>query len=270
MELTSLPIPLGVASDGSPVFIDVAGLAAHLAIQGQTRSGKSQCEYNILGRLASEPAVRVVGCDPSRLMLAPFAERGEPLIALGDQDCSYALAVLAWVRDQADARIAQLVRERADKITGFSRELPLIVVVLEEYAALLEAAEDEDLASGRRAAERFEPQIRRLVRQIVSQSAKAGVRVLLSTQRAEANVLGGASRSNFGVRMSFRVDNPDSVRMLHPAADAGLCAVVASFQPGVGLLDRPDGPSAIVRGPVTEYQQYVDRVLSFRRACDEA
>lgn len=264
---TSISVPLGVTNDGRTVDVDLLRDGAHWAIQGQTRSGKSQVAYNLLGRLASNTTVRILGCDPSSLLLAPHAERGESLIALGVGELSQAVEVLRWVRDETDRRIADLLEARSDKIVAVSNECPLLLVVLEEYAGLLEAAEDEDAAVGRKLGDRVEPQIRRLVRQLVAQSAKVAVRVLLTTQRAEASILGGASRSNFGVRLTMRVDNPDSVRMLHPAADSDRCEAVMSFAPGVGLLDVPGKPSRLIRGPVTGYRDYYERVLAFPKVC---
>lgn len=255
-------LPLGWTQDGQEVTFDLAGDAAHVAVQGQTRSGKSQLAYNLLGRLAPLPEVRVVGIDPSSLLLAPFAERGEPLVALGGLNWSQALDVLRAVKVESDARIERMAPARIDKLDQFTPEVPLWVVVLEEYPGILEGAQDEDTTHGRKPGERIEPQLRRMVRQLVAQSAKAGVRVFLMAQRAEASILDGASRSNFGTRITLRVDNADSVRMLHPNADPTLCERVEHFAPGVALVDRPGHDRAIVRGPVTTYRDYYERVVS--------
>ncbi len=217
--------------------------------------------YNVLGRLAGDPRVRVIGCDPSSLLLAPHAERGESLIALGVGEVSQAVEVLRWAKGESDKRTRWMLTSRIDKVTSLSPAQPLILVVLEEYAGLLEAAEDEDSSLGRRPGDRLEPHIRRLVRQLVAQSAKSAIRVLMFTQRAEASIVGGASRSNFGVRLSMRVDNPDSVRMLHPSADPGRCEAIMQFAPGVGYLEVPGQAARVLRGPVTGYAEYFDRVL---------
>jgi S-DNA-T family DNA segregation ATPase FtsK/SpoIIIE len=260
----TLSLPLGVTQGGTPVDFDLIGDAAHVAVQGQTRSGKSQFAYNLLGRLAGLEYVRVVGIDPSGLLLAPFAETGEPLIALGQGDAGAGLDVLQAVKDEADTRIERMAPARIDKRDHFTTATPLWVVVLEEYPGILEAAADEDTAHGRKPGERVEPQVRRLIRQLVAQSAKAGVRVFLMAQRAEASILDGAIRSNFGTRISLRVDNADSVRMLHPSADPAMCARVERFAPGVALIDRPGRPRTIVRGPTTSYADYYQRITTTR------
>jgi S-DNA-T family DNA segregation ATPase FtsK/SpoIIIE len=265
-----LSLPLGVTQDGQPVAFDLIVDAAHVAVQGQTRSGKSQLAYNLLGRLAALPHVRVVGIDPSGLLLAPFAQAGEPLIALGQADAERSLNVLRAVKTETDERIERMAPTRIDKLDHFTTDTPLWVLVLEEYPGILEAAQDEDTATGRKPGERTEPQIRRLMRQLVAQSAKAGVRVFLMAQRAEASILDGASRSNFGTRISLRVDNADSVRMLHPSADPALCQRVEMFAPGVALIDSPGHPRVIARGPITTYADYYQRVVTARREAARA
>lgn len=259
--MKSLEISLGVDEFGRPVRIDLAADASHLIIQGQTRSGKSQLAYNLLAQAAMVPEIRLVGIDPTALLLAPVAQRGEDLIALGADDWQGAIDVLRAVKTESDRRVATLVPARMDKIIEFTGQAPLWLVVIEEYPAVLEGAQDEDLEHGRKPGDRLEPRIRRLLRQIVAQSAKAGIRVMLLAQRAEASIIDGASRSNIGTRISLRVDNPDSVRMLHPSADADLCKRVEGFAPGVALIDRPGQRRVVARGPLTTYRDYFDAVV---------
>lgn len=252
----TVPVMLGITETGAPVDIDLARDSAHIAIQGQTRSGKSVCNYHLLGTVAQLPWVRVVGFDLSGLLLAPFAERGEEQIAIGGNALPRIPEVLDWTNNLVEHRTHELRLHRIDKLVDFSEENPLIIFAADEFDATLEAAADEDAASTLKAADRIEPRIRRGVRRLAALSAKAGVRLILTTQRAEANVLGGASRSNFGTRLTFRVDNPDSVRMLHPSADAALCEKIERFAPGVALLDRPGHERTIIRGPETTYSAY--------------
>lgn len=263
----TVPIEMGRLVNGVPVSIDLMK-ASHLAIQGQTRSGKSVLAYNLLGSLVGRDDVRVIGCDPSGILLAPFAEAGEALVSLGQDDVTRHLEVLSWAKRAADERIRSMPAARVDSIKQISRETPLIVVVCEEYPALLEAAEDEDAAEGRRASDRLEPKIRRLVRQLAAQSAKAAVRLVLLAQRAEASILGGATRSNFGTRITLRADNGDSVRMLHPNASDELISQVEAFAPGVGIIEAPSLPRTIFRGHFVDYETFVNRVVRTRRAVE--
>ncbi|WP_205755761.1 hypothetical protein, partial [Bacillus amyloliquefaciens] len=86
----------------------------------------------------------------------------------------------------------------------------LILLVLEEFPGIIEGAQDFDATNGLKPADRYAPRITSLVRQIAAQSAKAGIRMLLLAQRAEASIVGGNARSNFAVKMTLRVDEPES------------------------------------------------------------
>ncbi len=85
------------------------------------------------------------------------------------------------------------------------------------------------------------------------------MRVLILVQRAEANVVGAFERSNCALRISFGVDSPESVRLLHPAAPDPDDHVNAP--PGVALLSAPGVPLVRFRaGLVGDYAAYFRRV----------
>lgn len=254
-------IRLGLTATGEPVEVDLMTSAAHLVMQGQTRSGKSVATYNLLAQAAHMPHVRIVGCDPTTVLLAPVAERGEEHVALGLEDMAQHLDVLRWVKSESDRRIATFLAREVDKLDTATADEPLILLVLEEYPGILEAAADQDAAEGRKAGDRLEPAISRLVRSICAQSAKAGVRVLLLAQRAEASILSGATRSNFGVRMTLRVDNADSVRLLHPTATPEECEEAEQFAPGVAFFEGPGHHRSLIRNAyVPSYRDYLAHV----------
>lgn len=262
--VSSIPIQLGRSQYGMNICFDLAADAAHIAMQGKTRSGKSQATYNILAQAAVNPSVRVVGSDPTHVLLEPFKHRGveEPMIVSG-LDAAATVSMLSWVKNESDRRINQMWPLRIDKFGEFSPAFPLILVVLEEFPGILEGASDEDAAEGRKPAERLAPKISAYVRQIAAQSAKAGIRLLLLSQRAEAAVIGGNARSNFGVKLTLRVDEPESVRMLHPSATPEDCALVEIFKPGTGLFEKPGEGRQIMRCDyVGEYGKYARAVES--------
>lgn len=254
---------LGVTETGERTFVDL-GDASHVVVQGMTRSGKSQTIYGLVRQIVGLPEVRIAGCDPSGVLLAPFLEAGFPGPFAVGSDVAAHLAVLEWAVELTEQRVAGLAPARRDKIEDFTPGVPLIVLLLEEFAALVELAEADDVAEARKPADRLAPRLLRCLRRLVAESGKAGVRVVLITQRAEANLLGGASRSNFGSRFSLRVDNAASVTMLHPSADPDLCARVERFSPGVALVDLPGQGRAIVRGPETPYRTFYEAILAAR------
>lgn len=267
-------IRLGRDEYGEEVIINLHAEAVHFAIQGMTRSGKSVASYNVLAQLANDPTVRIVGCDPTGLLLRPWMEAtvGEPWIALGQNNMADHLSVLDAVKTESDRRIASMWNRELDSLgpKQLSEAEPLIVLVLEEYPGILEAAADQDSESGAKPADRLEPKIARRVRSLVAQSAKAGIRVVLLAQRFEASIISGATRSNFAARLTMRVDNGDSVRMLHPAATPEECEAATRLAPGVGIYEAPGRPRRLIRSDfVPDYGDYLRhcRAALGRRDC---
>lgn len=85
---------------------------------------------------------------------------------------------------------------------------------------------------------------------------------MLIAQRMDASIVGGAERSNFGVRITMRVDNADAVGMLHPSATPDDLAVALASRTGEGVFQHPDNGSTIRRfkASYASYDQYVDYV----------
>lgn len=255
---------IGIDENFRPVSIDLSAMAAHLALQGQTRSGKSTTLYVLLGWLADNQSVAVGGCDPTGLVLSPWSSHSHGewrSIGTGDLDAHvHSLASLVYEMDQ---RIAALIDLRRgvfrDKLTGFSSSYPLVVVVLEEYPALLSALEIADKTL--KTSDRRLPRVQGYVRRLIQEGAKVGFRVILIAQRFDASIIGGAERSNLAVRITHRVDNADAVRMLHPDCDAELVAKIRSFPPGHGYIEQPGKPPVVFRSDSASYEEYARRVV---------
>jgi hypothetical protein len=107
----------------------------HVVVQGATRSGKSAWTYSLLAQLAAHPHVEVAGIDPTGLLLRPFGAhpRGWRAIGTTDPATRYTAAIDAVV-DEMDARIAAIPPRR--DTTPIGPGCPLLVVVLEEWAAV--------------------------------------------------------------------------------------------------------------------------------------
>ena len=241
------PITLGVAEDGASVTLDLAS-AAHLIVQGTTGGGKSVGLYSLLGQLVDAPDVRVTGCDPTGLLLRPWAGRWPDVTApaLGTGDPARYVLALDQVVRQMDKRIAQLPAGRDSVQLG--PDCPILLVVLEEYPGVLRLADGLDPKLGR--------QLRALVGRLLAEGRKAGVRVLIVSQRADAQVIGGFERGQASHRLSFRVDSADAVRMLHPDATPDVIAAHATAPAGVALLTAPGEPLRRLRFPHRSYAEY--------------
>ncbi len=88
-------------------------------------------------------------------------------------------------------------------------DFPVLLVILEEYAVLLRVADVTEKKLGQK--------VRALVARLLSEGRKAGLRVLIIVQRADAAVVDGLVRAHCAIWLSFPVDSGEAVRMLHPA-----------------------------------------------------
>lgn len=258
------PVRIGVDERGDDVLWDPFE-ATHTTVQGMTRSGKSVQEYSRLSGLAGRGDVEVCGLDPTGVLLGPWVAAGGrvgvPSTAGEVPVYAHFLDVLTDIVSEMDRRTMQLAADGKDKLepSDFSAELRCLVFVLEEWPGIIRAAAAEDAAKGRKTAERVGPKIEAGVARLLAESAKSGIRVLLLGQRLSAKSIDTDSRSNFGVRHTLRVDNADAVGMLHDNA-AEWSPIVAAFEPGQGLIERPGLGQRRYRADFTSYDTYLRRV----------
>lgn len=243
--LTPVPGLIGIGEDRVSVIIPWPR-RGHALVQGQTGSGKSVWTYGQLADAAADPAVLVTGLDPSALLWRPFAGTRHAPWQVGGVggDLAAHVELLERLVETMDARIAAMPPDRDAVETG--PDLPVLLVVLEEYAGLLRVADVTDKKIGAK--------VRALVARLLSEGRKAGVRVLIVVQRADASVVDGLVRAQCALRVSFSVDSGEAVRMLHPAAEN--IADVLAAPPGVGLLTRPGEVLARFRAPLLDYADY--------------
>lgn len=236
------PVVLGKAESGELLTLDLARDATHIALQGQTRSGKSVFTYNLLATLAASRAVDMFGVDPSGILLAPFAgTRHESRVAVGTQAPDKYVKVLEEAVATMDARTAELGRTlTADKLEDFSPEQPLLLVVLEEMPGIMKALRSAD-ASAERGSPKLEAAFKLLMSRLLAEGAKVGVRCVLIAQRFDtASAIDGSDRANIGLSITFRVKRADAIAMLHEELPEGMTAQqVGLFAPGVGLIESP-------------------------------
>lgn len=252
------PIRIGRDRLAAPITWDPTE-AAHIAIQGATRSGKSALIYGMVSALVRKAAVMLAGIDPSRVLLTPWTDQPHPELRCVGDDPVAACQVLSSLVDLMTSRLDDLVTEGLDKFDIFTEARPLVVILLEEYPGLLEAAAAHD--AGEKPADRVAPRIKGHVARLLRESAKVGFRVVLIAQRMDADIVGGASRSQLGLRVTLRVDNGDGVRMLHEHATSEQIAEVPTFPPGRALVQAPGVPLTAAQMDLTDYATYKARVL---------
>ena len=246
------PILLGIAEDGAPVLLELAD-AAHIIVQGTTGGGKSVGCYSLLGQLAAAPDVRITGVDPTGLLLSPWAGRWAdvPGPALGTSDpFAYVLAAEQVVKEM-DRRIGGMPVGRDAVELG--EQMPVLLFVCEEYPGILRILDtaDKRLAAAFRAA----------VGRLLAEGRKAGVRVLLVTQRADAAIIGAYERGQASHRISYRVDTIDAARMLHQDISPDAAAEHASAAAGIALVTAPGQRLRRMRSPYRSYADYCSLLL---------
>jgi hypothetical protein len=243
-------VELGHDEQGQPVRISL-DTAAHLIVQGATRAGKSVALYGLLAQVVERNAIAVTGCDPTGLLLAPWMTRGGPFSpAVGTRDPAAHVALLEALTADMDARVAALPAGSDGVALGM--DCPLRLVLLEEYPGLLRVLDAHDKTLGKRA--------RAAVARLLGEGAKAGLRIVVVAQRAEATIIGGFERGQASHRLSFRVDTADAVKMLHPDVPPEVTAAHATAAPGIALLTAPGEPLRRLRVPATTYAAYVAAV----------
>lgn len=257
---TEVPIPLGMREDGAPFELDLRS-AAHVLLQGQTGSGKSSATYVLLSWVLSMRDAELWGIDPTALLWSN-AERF-PGRRVSGTDPEQHLELLTAAVDEMNRRIATLSELRTDSVS-ISEDVPLIVLVLEEFPGIISGAEQHDKATGARTDARIAPRLRLLLGKLVAEGRKAGIRVVLLAQRADAEVIDGRSRSNFTHLISLRTDSA-GVAMLHPTAEPSM---LAGVPPGRGLAEGSAMPLSLVQlaymGGYGDYLAQCDRMEGLR------
>jgi len=243
------PVLIGVDESGDRLVVDDPADIGHAVIVGQTGSGKTGFLYSLLSAYAryrrADYPIRVDGIDPSGILLRPWPNS---VLGLSDPDAveRYLTAAVA----DMDDRISR-IPETMDSLP-LDAESPLRVCILEEYPGLLRFVDAIDTKQGKR--------IRALVARLLSEGRKAGIRMILVAQRADASLIGGFERAQCSFRLSFRSDT-DAVKMLHDADPAAI-ADHAHALPGIGLLSVPGRSVIRLRTPWLSggYADYVQRV----------
>lgn len=208
-------IVIGRQDDGDDAVIDFED-ASHVIMQGMTRSGKSALCYTIFSQLYGQKNISLWGIDPNQVLLSPLSEAlGPERFVLGNNPVE-ALGLMKKFVGVMDQNLSLLTIRRVEALREFTEETPLQILILEEFPGLLRQAELYD--KGVSTKERIAPEFRTLLGRLVSEGAKAGVRVVLLAQRADASIIDGNTRGQFATRITMGVDNADAVRMLHPNA----------------------------------------------------
>ena len=191
-----LGIALGKDINGKTFGADLTRMP-HLLIAGATGSGKSVCLNAILSCLLlhnSPEKLKLILVDPKRVELTGY--NGIPhLITPVVTDTQQVANVLQWVLREMDMRNLHFMENGVRNIQDYnhkypSKQLPYIVIVIDELANLMMEAGAEIEAS--------------IVR--LAQTARAmGIHLIVATQRPSHDVITGTIKGNLPTRIAFAV-----------------------------------------------------------------
>lgn len=251
--MSSHGVAFGVDRMGEPVSYDPCSM--HTILSGGTRGGKSATAYAILAQVADDPAIAVVGIDPSSILLTPFERAGGGVVT-GSSPAALnrAVELAQGVEKEMDDRNRRLALRGLDKVPSdwISPRLPAITLVLEEYGGTLSATSKEQRA-----------EIVRIVGRVLREGAKSSIHALTIIQKPEAATV--HDRAQYSRRISHRLDNGDAVRMLFEKATPDEVARIMDLVPGEGIIHDAGSPYRIFKTRYLDYPQYVAHVRAALR-----
>lgn len=260
--MNELTVVMGRTLHGEDLTTDLVAGGHHLGA-GETRSGKSVMTYGLLSQIVANggASVRVVGIDPTTVLLRPLADRlapaVDPWLVLGTEEPARMVAVMSEIRAEMNRRLGVIAGEGQDKLATFSPALPLLVVVLEELPGIMRVLAGADAESGAKPAERLSPKFKNHFETLAAEAAKTGIRLICLAQRPDADILGGYAREQLTTRWSFRTSGRESTAMMFPDLTADELDAAGDLEPGMGWCREPGRRPLLFRADfVPSYQHY--------------
>lgn len=200
-ETAELPFIMGVDILGVAMFEDVAKLV-HTLIAGQTGGGKSvflSCLLTTLTITLNPEQLHLYLIDPKLVELSPF--KNLPHVKSYTSDLRNVLPMLGKIIGIMEERYSEFDSVGVKNITQYNKQfpdkkLPFVVLVVEEYG---------DLAL----------QIKKLeepIERLGQKARAAGIHMVLTTQRPEADIVTGLIKANMPTKISFALGDHNDYR----------------------------------------------------------
>ena len=266
---STLSMGLGKDINGHPIVVDLAKMP-HLLISGATGMGKSVGLNAIILSIlykARPDQVRFIMIDPKIIELTCYADIPHlltPVMA----NMNEAASALWWVVNEMERRYTLLAQFSVRNVEAFNEKLlrakksgkplldpsfdsntakegeqhpelealPLIVIVIDEYADMLAALAQQDRAKSKR--------VEGLIVRIAQKARASGVHLIVATQRPSVDVITGLIKSNIPSRISFKVSSKtDSRTILDQSGAEQLLGMgdMLYMTPGISHLTRIHG-----------------------------
>ena len=266
---STLSMGLGKDINGHPIVVDLSKMP-HLLVAGATGMGKSVGLNAIILSIlykARPDQVRLIMIDPKIVELACYADIPHLLTPVMT-DMNEAASALWWCVNEMERRYTLLAKFSVRNIEAFNEKLlrakksgkplldpsfdpktakegeqhpelealPLIVIVIDEYADMLGALAQQDRAKSKR--------VEGLIVRIAQKARAAGVHLIVATQRPSVDVITGLIKSNIPTRISFKVSSKtDSRTILDQSGAEQLLGMgdMLYMTPGISHLTRVHG-----------------------------
>jgi len=262
---STLSMGLGKDINGQPIVVDLAKMP-HLLVAGATGMGKSVGLNAIILSIlykAKPDQVRLIMIDPKIVELACYADIPHLLTPVMT-NMNEAASALWWCVNEMERRYTLLAKFSVRNIEAFNEKLlrakksgkplldsntakegeqhpelealPLIVIVIDEYADMLAALAQQDRAKSKR--------VEGLIVRIAQKARASGVHLIVATQRPSVDVITGLIKSNIPTRISFKVSSKtDSRTILDQSGAEQLLGMgdMLYMTPGISHLTRIHG-----------------------------
>jgi len=192
----NLQLALGKNVAGKSILANLAGMP-HLLIAGSTGSGKSVCVNNIILSLIyqnSPDELKFILIDPKRVELSAYNNIPHLLTPVIN-DTDKIINALRWVVKQMNERYKLLQASGKRNIDSYNssvivNRMPYIIVIVDEFAALMSLASKEVEAA---------------VVSLAQMARAVGIHLVLATQRPSVDVITGLIKANITSRIAFAV-----------------------------------------------------------------
>ena len=201
----NLQLVLGKDVAGQANIADMEGMP-HLLIAGSTGSGKSVCINDIILSLIyqnSPDELKFILIDPKRVELSSFNDIPHLLTPVIN-DTDKIINALRWVVKEMHERYKLLQAANKRNISSYNKavivnKLPYIVVIVDEFSALMSLAAKEVEAA---------------VVSLAQLGRAAGIHLILATQRPSVDVITGLIKANITSRIAFAVASATDSRTI--------------------------------------------------------
>lgn len=210
-----LTVALGKDIEGKIILADLAKMP-HLLIAGTTGSGKSVCTNSMIQSVlyrASPTEVKIMLIDPKQVEFGIY--NGIPhLLVPVVTDPRKAAGALGWAVNEMLGRYKTFAENNVRDLQSYNalarksdtlKELPLILIVIDELADLMMAAASE-----------VEDSIIRLAQM----ARAAGMHMVIATQRPSVDVITGLIKANIPSRLALTVASAVDSRTILDAGGA--------------------------------------------------